>query len=161
MALKDKLSSIKNVFLVGDNYEEEYVDEQYEDYNNQAPQNATQPAASPVAPATGRRPSGVGAARPTGMKVIIVEPKVFEDSENIAIQLRDLRPVVINFENTDDIVSARIIDFISGATYALDGRLEKIGTKMFICTPMNIAVDHNEKVYTDLGEKLAWKEPQL
>ena len=39
--------------------------------------------------------------RPTAMKVVVIEPKVFEDSENITHQLRDMRPVLINFENTD------------------------------------------------------------
>lgn len=159
MALKDKLASFKNAFVGNDDYEEEVVDDQYEDYNDAASQNGMQPvgAAAPVAQAA-RRASG---ARPTGMKVIIVEPKVFEDSEGIAAHLRDSRPVVVNFENTDQAVSERIVDFVSGATYVLDGRFEKIGTRIFICTPMNIAVDHNEKVYTDLSDKLAWKEPQL
>ena len=39
--------------------------------------------------------------RPTAMKVVVIEPKVFEDSESITHQLRDMRPVLINFENTD------------------------------------------------------------
>ncbi len=49
--------------------------------------------------------------RPTAMKVVVIEPKVFEDSENITHQLRDMRPVLINFENTDPHEAARIVDF--------------------------------------------------
>ena len=82
--------------------------------------------------------------RPTAMKVVVIEPKVFEDSENITHQLRDMRPVLINFENTDPHEAARIVDFVSGATYALDGKLEKVGKDIFMFVPVNISIDSND-----------------
>ena len=71
-----------------------------------------------------------------------------------------MRPVVINFENTDPHEAARIVDFVSGATFALDGKLEKIGKDIFICVPVNVTVDYTDKEYTEISDKLAWKEPQ-
>ena len=59
------------------------------------------------------------------MKMMIVEPETFDDSQNIADYLRERKPVVINFENTAADVSKRVVDFISGATYALDGEYPK------------------------------------
>ena len=82
--------------------------------------------------------------RPTAMKVVVIEPKVFEDSENITHQLRDMRPVLINFENTDPHEAARIVDFVSGATFALDGKLEKVGKDIFMCVPVNISIDYSD-----------------
>ena len=166
MALKDSWNSVKNFFggNQDDGYEyEEYSDDTYEEEFQQpvvtAPvAGSNGPVASAVKPKTGGY--NTVAQRSSGMKVVIVEPKAFEDSENIANQLRDMRPVVINFENTDPHEAARIVDFVSGATFALDGKLEKIGKDIFICVPVNVTVDYTDKEYTEISDKLAWKEPQ-
>lgn len=166
MALKDSWNSVKNFFggNQDDGYEyEEYSDDTYEEEFQQPVVTApvaggNGPVASAVKPKTGGYNTVV--QRSSGMKVVIVEPKAFEDSENIANQLRDMRPVVINFENTDPHEAARIVDFVSGATFALDGKLEKIGKDIFICVPVNVTVDYTDKEYTEISDKLAWKEPQ-
>ena len=166
MALKDSWNSVKNFFggNQDDGYEyEEYSDDTYEEEFQQPV--VTAPVAGgngPVASAAQPKTGGYNtvAQRSSGMKVVIVEPKAFEDSENIANQLRDMRPVVINFENTDPHEAARIVDFVSGATFALDGKLEKIGKDIFICVPVNVTVDYTDKEYTEISDKLAWKEPQ-
>ena len=101
------------------------------------------------------------ATRPTAMKVVVVEPKVFEDSQNIVNHLREMRPVVINYENTDPQIAARIGDFVCGSTFALDGKLEKICKDKFICVQMNITVDYSDTAYAYLSDKLTWKDPQL
>ena len=166
MALKDSWNSVKNFFggNQDDGYEyEECSDDTYEEEFQQPVVTApvaggNGPVASAVKPKTGGY--NTVAQRSSGMKVVIVEPKAFEDSENIANQLRDMRPVVINFENTDPHEAARIVDFVSGATFALDGKLEKIGKDIFICVPVNVTVDYTDKEYTEISDKLAWKEPQ-
>ena len=166
MALKDSWNSVKNFFggNQDDGYEyEEYSDDTYEEEFQQPVVTApvaggNGPVASAIKPKTGGY--NTVAQRSSGMKVVIVEPKAFEDSENIANQLRDMRPVVINFENTDPHEAARIVDFVSGATFALDGKLEKIGKDIFICVPVNVTVDYTDKEYTEISDKLAWKEPQ-
>ena len=166
MALKDSWNSVKNFFggNQDDGYEyEEYSDDTYEEEFQQPVVTApvaggNGSVASAVKPKTGGY--NTVAQRSSGMKVVIVEPKAFEDSENIANQLRDMRPVVINFENTDPHEAACIVDFVSGATFALDGKLEKIGKDIFICVPVNVTVDYTDKEYTEISDKLAWKEPQ-
>ena len=82
--------------------------------------------------------------RPTAMKVVVIEPKVFEDSENITHQLRDMRPVLINFENTDPMKQLVLWTSVSGATFALDGKLEKVGKDIFMYVPVNISIDYND-----------------
>ena len=166
MALKDSWNSVKNFFggNQDDGYEyEEYSDDTYEE-EFQQPVVTAPVAGSAASGATVAKPKTGGyntvAQRSSGMKVVIVEPKVFEDSENIANQLRDMRPVFINFENTDPHEASRIVDFVSGATFALDGKLEKVAKDVFLCTPVNVTVDYSGKEYAELSDKLAWKEPQ-
>lgn len=162
MALKDSWQNLKGYFT--SNEAEDYDDdEMYEDEEENTSYAGTQPAAPSSSSFRPAKSGGYNtvAQRPVAMKVVIVEPKVFEDSENITNQLRDMRPVVINFEQTDPHEAARIVDFVSGATFALDGKLEKIGKDIFICVPTNISVDYNGRSYGDLAEKFTWKEPAL
>ncbi|MCI6752580.1 cell division protein SepF [Selenomonas bovis] len=87
------------------------------------------------------------------MKVIVIEPKTFDDAQQVANCLREKRPVVINFENTDGDDARRIIDFISGTTYALNGEIKKVGHDVFFCAPSNVNVTYTEeerKVSTEM-----------
>ncbi|MDY3983124.1 MAG: cell division protein SepF [Veillonellaceae bacterium] len=162
MSLKDKLRNIFNDnYATDDEYDMDHYDDEESDDDYEESIQPTAPVSSFRQP---KPASGYGAmsSRQSSMKVVVIEPKVFEDSENITNQLRDLRPVVINFEKTDPHETARIVDFVSGATYALDGKIQKIGENIFICVPMNITIDCNDKTtYSDLaGSTLAWKEPK-
>jgi len=77
--------------------------------------------------------------------MVIVEPETFDDSQSIADYIRDRKPVVINFESTPDDIAKRVVDFVSGATYALDGNIQKVGKEIFLCVPSNVTVDHGKR----------------
>lgn len=79
------------------------------------------------------------------MKVVVIEPKVFDDSQQIANYLKDKKPVVVNFENTDSDVAMRIVDFISGTTYALSGEIKKVSHHVFLCAPSNVNVAYTQE----------------
>jgi len=89
------------------------------------------------------------------LKVIIVEPHSFDDAQHVAEYLKNRKPVVVNFENCNDELSKRMIDFISGTTYALNGSIQKIGNHIFLCAPSNVDVSFASR---DDGEKtiLPW-----
>lgn len=74
------------------------------------------------------------------IKVIVVEPYSFDDAQQIADHLKNRKPVVVNFENTDKDVAKRMVDFISGTTYALSGNIQKIGNNIFFCVPSNVDI---------------------
>lgn len=78
------------------------------------------------------------------MKVVISEPINFEEAQMLADHLKNRKQVILNFENTSPEISQRIIDFISGTTYSLDGHSQQLGTNIFLFTPSNveIAKDH-------------------
>ncbi|MDY4697778.1 cell division protein SepF [Selenomonas montiformis] len=79
------------------------------------------------------------------MKVIVIEPKTFDDAQQVANNLREKKPVVINFEKTEAEDAKRIIDFISGTTYALNGEIKKVGHNVFLCAPSNVNVTYTEE----------------
>ncbi|HEY3266651.1 MAG TPA: cell division protein SepF [Armatimonadota bacterium] len=72
--------------------------------------------------------------------------RTIDDAQAVADRLKERRPVVVNFEHTDEEIARSGLDFISGVVYALDGFYEKIGEKVFLFTPTNtpIAVDDPE-----------------
>lgn len=157
MAFSEKFNKLKESMGLGSNQYDDYEDEfEYEDDYDYAPEAKED---APVAAATPTRKMGgtTMAQRPTAMKVIVIEPKTFEDSATIVDQLRGMRPVLVNFESTDPREAARVVDFISGATYALDGHLEKVGKDIFMCVPSNITIDHSEETgKTELSDQISW-----
>ena len=76
-------------------------------------------------------------------KVVIMEPREFEDVQIIANHLRNKHPVIVNLEGLDKSVARRIVDFVSGAVYAFEGSMQKISHGIFLFTPSNtdIAVE--------------------
>ncbi len=78
------------------------------------------------------------------MKVVVIEPTSFDDVQQVANCLKEKRPVVINFEHTDAEVAHRIIDFISGTTYAIAGDIKKLGHNVFLCAPSNVSVSYTQ-----------------
>lgn len=77
-------------------------------------------------------------------KVVVSEPDKFEEVQVLADHLKNRKQLILNFDNTSPEVSQRIIDFISGTTYALEGNSQQLGKNIFIFTPSNveIAKDH-------------------
>lgn len=84
-------------------------------------------------------------AAPKQVKVMVVEPFAFDDAQHVADHLRNRKPVVINLENTDKEVAKRMIDFISGTTYAINGTIQKIGNNIFLCAPNNVDVAYSSR----------------
>lgn len=74
------------------------------------------------------------------LKVIVVEPQSFEESPGIADHLKSRRPVIVNLETTDREHAQRILNFLSGCTYALGGEMQRISNGIFFFAPSNIDV---------------------
>ena len=80
----------------------------------------------------------------TKSKINTIRPKSFDDAQIVANCLRERVPVIINFEQTDVEDARRIIDFISGTTYALQGEIKKVSQHVFVCAPNNVTVTYTE-----------------
>lgn len=73
------------------------------------------------------------------LQVVLFKPERFgEETRNIADELLKMHTVVLNLENTNKDVSRRIIDFLSGVTYANSGKIKRVATGTFIITPYNV-----------------------
>jgi cell division inhibitor SepF len=82
------------------------------------------------------------------MKVIITQPQGMEDAQEVCDHLKDKRPVIVNLESLEQKECAqRIIDFLCGAVYSLDGSIQKISNGIFIIAPFN--VDISGSVFKD------------
>lgn len=73
-------------------------------------------------------------------KVILVEPRVYAEAQDISEHLKNKRAVVVNLQRIDRDQGIRIVDFLSGTVYALGGDIQRIGTDIFLCVPENIEV---------------------
>ncbi len=80
------------------------------------------------------------ASQPGGSKMILLEPRAFSESQQIADHLKKRNTVVINLRRVTSDQAKRIIDFVSGSVYALKGHIEKIGSGIFLCTPNNVNI---------------------
>jgi len=76
-------------------------------------------------------------------KVILVEPRSYSESTEIADHLKNRRAVVVNLQRIDSDQGRQIVDFLSGAVYAIGGDIQKIGFSIFLCTPDNVEVSGN------------------
>lgn len=74
------------------------------------------------------------------LKVIVMQPENFEDAQEICDYLKEKKPTVINLENVEKENAQRVIDFLSGAVYALEGTIQKVASGIFIVAPHNIDV---------------------
>ena len=75
-----------------------------------------------------------------GTKMILLEPRAFSESQQIADHLKKRNTVVVNLKRVTSDQAKRIVDFLSGTIYAIGGDLQKIGGGIFLCTPNNINI---------------------
>ena len=87
-----------------------------------------------------RHNKGVNIHATTQLKVVLVKPERFENASEIADHLKEKRTVVLNLESTNKDVARRLVDFLSGCAYALDGKIKKIAISTYIITPYNVDI---------------------
>ncbi len=126
-------------------YEEEYDDDELEE--EEKPQKALFVKKSDDAPAASKPKNNIsrfttvrGKKQAAGMEVIVVKPSGFEDARDISETLLADRTVVLNMEGVDLALAQRIIDFVSGACYAIDGNLQKVTNFIFVVTPNGVEI---------------------
>lgn len=98
----------------------------------------------------------------TGNKMILLEPRAYSESQQIADHLKARNSVVVNLKRVTSDQAKRIIDFLSGCIYAIGGSMQKIGVGIYLCTPKNVNVqgkitEDNEKNKDDKeSEDIDW-----
>lgn len=133
-------SKIKNWFFL----EEEEFDEEFDNHpvprENIVHENPIQPKKNVVRLESVKSQS----------KLILSEPRVFAEAQDIADHIKSRRAVVVNLQRIDKAHARRIIDFLSGTVYALGGEIQKVGVNIILCTPDNVEVSGNiSDMFTD------------
>ena len=93
-------------------------------------------------------------AQGQSVKMVISQPTTFEQSEEICSLLKEKKSVIVNLEYVNKDVARRIVDFISGGVYALDGHIQKISNSIFLIAPMNYEIT-NEMAREEIKSKLS------
>jgi cell division inhibitor SepF len=129
MTIKSKL---KTFFFLDDDYDDNNQDE-YEKVEPIKPQKQSMKPQNIVSLQSVQKAS----------KVILVEPRVYAEAQDITDHLKNRRAVVVNLQRIDHEEGRQIVDFLSGAVYALGGDIQKIGSSIFLCTPDNVEISGN------------------
>ncbi|MBU5341196.1 cell division protein SepF [Caldifermentibacillus hisashii] len=126
-------SKFKTWFFLDDNYEDEYEAEYDEpvEYENTTGTSRFQQQKKNVVSLQSIKSSS---------KLVLVEPRVFNDAQEIADHLKNRRTVVVNLQRVEKTEARRIVDFLSGTVYAIGGEIQKIGSYIVLCTPDNVEV---------------------
>lgn len=88
------------------------------------------------------------------IKMVISQPTTFEQSEEICSFLKEKKSVIVNLEYVNKDVARRIVDFISGGVYALNGHIQKISNSIFLIAPTNYEIT-NEMAREEIKNKLS------
>lgn len=99
---------------------------------------------------------GEGRQRTVTTRTAVVSLAVFDDVEAVGARFRTGQPVVLDVSSADAPTARRVVDFVSGLTYALRGRVAKVGARAFLLTPEGVALSEEERLrLADLGYRVA------
>ena len=73
-------------------------------------------------------------------KLVVIEPQGFDECSRLVDNLKSRKPLIVNLEKLDPDVARKIFDFLGGATYALNGNVQKVANNIFIFAPENVAI---------------------
>ena len=93
-------------------------------------------------------------SQPNAIKMVISQPTSFEQSDEICSFLKERKSVIVNLEYVNKDVARRIVDFISGGVYALDGYIQKVSNSIFLVAPSNYEIT-NEMAREEMKNKLS------
>lgn len=100
------------------------------------------------------------ATSPNQVKMVVIEPKSIDECPRLVDNLKAKKPIIINLEKIETDSARKIFDFLSGATYALNGNIQKVANNIFLFAPENVditaQVDQKNSNYAD-GIKNPWR----
>lgn len=134
------LEKLGRFFGISD--DDELVDEGYAEEQEDTSATNSEPNNSKIVSIN----SGMAATS----KIVLYEPRVYADAKEVAQNLLNNKAIIINFSRMDDESSRRIVDFVTGTVYALNGEIQRVGDKIFLATPPKFETDGK---ITELVEK--------
>ena len=74
------------------------------------------------------------------LKVVVMQPQTYDDAAEIVDHLKSKKPVIVNLEKLEKEIARKVVDFLSGAVYALDGNIQKVSNGIFLIAPYNVGI---------------------
>ena len=143
-AIMNKVLDLFGVDTAGEDYEEEAEVEQEPEQESEEGRNFWNRRNNKV----------VNMPQTEQIKMVISQPTTFEQSEAICDLLKEKKSVIVNLEYVNKDVARRIVDFISGGVYALDGYIQKVSNSIFLVAPSNYEIT-NEMAREEMKNKLS------
>lgn len=100
----------------------------------------------------------VDLSNPNHLKVIVYKPTKYSDAEDIVMNLKSKKPVVVNLEDVEVELARKIFNFCSGAICALDGEMRKISKEIFILAPTNVSLDSQRTMEEEAEQPFDWRK---
>ncbi len=165
MGIGDTFKKLVGIEEVDDDITEEdiaVVKEQLYKEETRKPAGSFQPKAAASADSIKTVPieKRISVAGTSAFKLVVIEPKSFDECPKLVDSLKGRRPVIINLEKIETETAKKIFDFLSGATYALNGNVQKVANNIFIFAPesVDIAANQDERGSFDFGgNKSPWR----
>ncbi|MCQ2547890.1 MAG: cell division protein SepF [Clostridia bacterium] len=138
MGLKEKFKNL--MFIEEDEYdeydEEEVVEEKAEQVVEEKPftQTVKKVDRTPLE-------KKYSVTNPNGFKLVLIEPNSYDECPKLVDSLKGRRPIIINLEKVETETAKKIFEFLSGATYALNGTVQRVSNNIFIFAPDNIGIN--------------------
>ena len=138
MGIKDKLSGFFRA------QEDEYDSFSPDEYDYYDEEEAEAPATTSYSKPTTDRSKVVNMRNAAQLQVVLVKPERFEDAPSIADHLNSKHTVVLNLEATNNDEATRLLDFLAGVAYSIDGQLKNIAVNTYIITPCNVDISDTQ-----------------
>ena len=132
---------------------EEYEDDNIYDYDNNE-EEETEDNKKLFGRKNNNKVVSMPQAQSQAIKMVISQPTTFEQSDEICSFLKEKKSVIVNLEYVNKDVARRIVDFISGGVYALDGYIQKVSNSIFLAAPSNYEIT-NEMAREEMKNKLS------
>ena len=142
------LNKFMNIFGMGaeeaEDEEFEYINDTYEEDELEEPKGLFGRKSNKVVNMAGQ------------VRMVIMQPTSFEQSEDICDLLKDKKSIIINLEYVNKDIARRIIDVVSGAAHALDGHMQKISSSIFLVAPYNYDITSETREETKSKLPVSW-----
>ena len=131
----------EDMIFEDDRYDEEEEDRRYtQDYAEEEEKEKERPRFGRKTQPEPQQQKVVNMPDTSKVRLLIYKPLSYEDTQNIIDNLKEKKSIVVNLDELDVDVAQRILDFISGAVYALNGNIRKAARNIFVVAPFNVDV---------------------
>ncbi|MDR3190440.1 MAG: cell division protein SepF [Lactobacillaceae bacterium] len=115
--------------------EDEQVDQPAQNSQQTYQQNDTRPKAT-----SRKNVISMGGHNNSNSKIVLLEPRIYSDAKQISQEVLDGSAVVVNFDAMDPALAKRVVDFLLGTVYAVEGELQRVADNIFLVTPANFEI---------------------